>query len=241
MRHRHRQIAVAAVVAAAAAAGAASAATPVRHSPCRRLSLRPGALSSPLRVGQTIRFSGRVRCRARSVATLQGRVVGPHVRRWRALERAPLPAGAARFSLRWKVPSSLQGKQFSIRVAVLVHGRAAAFTIPVTGIIGPSVVKCLPPVPPAVNIPPGDGWIVGGLYDEGGPYPGINECSPTPYTVTATDSYGRTLASVTVPGRASYTIVVPAGSYTLASGACHGSATVTAGHGTQANVYCLFP
>jgi hypothetical protein len=39
----------------------------------------------------------------------------------------------------------------------------------------------------------------------------------------------------------SYTLVLPAGRYMLASGGCHGTATVTAGRQTRANTYCLYP
>ncbi|MGI8505879.1 MAG: hypothetical protein ACR2MK_03580 [Solirubrobacteraceae bacterium] len=67
-----------------------------------------------------------------------------------------------------------------------------------------------------MNIPVGDGWIVGGAYIRGGPYPGLDECESQTYTATATDtSTGATAVTQTVAGGHSYTLVVPAGSYAL--------------------------
>ena len=92
-----------------------------------------------------------------------------------------------------------------------------------------------------MNVPVGDGWITGGLYGEGGPYPGFDECSSEPYTETATDGSGMVVSSQNVAARHSYTLVVPAGSYALKSGGCRGMATVKAGRETKANTYCLYP
>jgi hypothetical protein len=107
--------------------------------------------------------------------------------------------------------------------------------------VGPAFVRCSAPVPPAINIPAGDGWIVGGLYDEGGPFPGIDECSSSGYTITATVADGTVAATQTVAGGHSYTLVVPAGKYTLNARFCRGQATVTAGRQTAANTICAFP
>jgi hypothetical protein len=107
--------------------------------------------------------------------------------------------------------------------------------------VGSAAVYCKPPVPPAVNIPPSDGWIVGGLYEQGGPFPGILECSGAAYTVTAVNSSGTVRASQSVARRHSYTLVVPAGHYTLTSGGCRGTATVRAGRQTKADTYCDLP
>jgi hypothetical protein len=107
--------------------------------------------------------------------------------------------------------------------------------------IGPAPVLCAPPTPPAVNIPAGDGWIVGGRYTIGGPFPGIDVCDGDQYTVTATDANGVVQATQTVAGGQSYTLVVPAGQYTLDSDFCRGMATVTAGRQTQADTTCAVP
>ncbi len=79
------------------------------------------------------------------------------------------------------------------------------------------------------------------MYGEGGPFPGIYACSSRAYTVTATNRAGKVVASQHVARLHSYTLVVPAGKYGLASGDCHGSATVTAGKQSEANTYCLYP
>jgi hypothetical protein len=93
-----------------------------------------------------------------------------------------------------------------------------------------------------VNIPAGDGWIVGGAYGIGGAFPGIDECLQQQYTVTATDANGKVQASQTVAGGHSYTLApLPAGEYTLRAGACMGTATVVAGKQTAANADCLYP
>jgi hypothetical protein len=97
-------------------------------------------------------------------------------------------------------------------------------------------------VPPAVNIPVGSGWIEGGVILEGGAFPGLDECQPQPYTVTATNSAGVVATTMSVSGGHSYTLApLAAGTYTLTSGACRGQATVIAGQGTMANTYCLYP
>ncbi len=51
------------------------------------------------------------------------------------------------------------------------------------------------------------------------------------------------VASQTVAGGHSYTLVVPAGTYTLetASGTCHGSATVQPAKQTVADTACYVP
>jgi hypothetical protein len=126
-------------------------------------------------------------------------------------------------------------------VAALFGGQVVVTTPTYTILIGPAKVYCKPPVPPAMMIPVGDGWIVGGLYGEGGPAPGIFACSGDPYTVTATNSSGVVAASQHVAALHSYTLVVPAGKYSLAARGCHGQATVKAGRQTTANTYCLFP
>jgi hypothetical protein len=147
---------------------------------------------------------------------------------------------SGRFRLTWRV-SGRDYVQATWRVIATGPGTPPAATPPKNVAIGPAKVYCKPPVPPAVNIPVGDGWIVGGVYGEGGPFPGIYACSGQPYTVTATNHSGDVVASQHVAALHSYTLVVPAGVYTLASDGCHGTATVKAGKQTKANTYCLYP
>jgi hypothetical protein len=99
---------------------------------------------------------------------------------------------------------------------------------------------CNSPAPPG-SVPAGDGWIVGGVYSEGGHPPGTPRCAGVSYTVTATNPAGKVVKSQTVAADDSYTLVVPAGSYNLASGACRATATVTAGQQTDADIYCRYP
>ena len=90
-------------------------------------------------------------------------------------------------------------------------------------------------------MPSGDGWITGGVYGEGGAFPGMDACLSQRYTIEALDSGGSVAARETVPGGHSYTLVMPSGSYTLMSGGCRGRATVRAGQQTKANTFCLYP
>ena len=190
-----------------------------------------------VRIGDTLTIRGRVtHAPPRPWIALQTMRARP----WVTVVRARA-TGGGRFVLRWHVgPRTLTGP-WLFRVAVLVAGRALTATHSVTVGVGPAFVRCSAPVPPAVNIPVGDGWIVGGLYDEGGPFPGIDECSPSGYTITATAADGTVAATQTVAGGHSYTLVVPAGTYTLNARFCRGQATVTAGRQTAANTICAFP
>lgn len=192
-------------------------------------------LPDVVRIGDTVTVTGRVTPARRRVAlqALRGQHWVTRVRAW--------PARDGRFVLRWHLrPRTLTGPDL-FRVAELVSGRAVTATRPVTIAVGAAFVRCAAPVPPAINIPAGDGWIVGGLYDEGGPAPGLDECSSTGYTITATASDGTVAATQTVAGGRSYTLVVPAGSYALSSKFCRGQAAVTAGRQTVANTICAFP
>jgi hypothetical protein len=116
-----------------------------------------------------------------------------------------------------------------------------ARTKPVQSGIGAAPQYCAPPAPPAVDIPVGDGWIVGGRYNEGGPFPGIYVCDTQDYTVTAIDANGTVQATRPVAGGHSYTLVLPAGTYTLKSDFCTGMATVAAGQQTAADTVCSVP
>ncbi len=207
-----------------------------------RLRLGPHTLPSSVRVGQVVVMTGHVRSAARSEVTIERRGLGPHPGRWRTVATVRLPAGGGRFRIRWRVPRSLSFHPLALRLAVLAGGRAEAATTPVSTIVGPAVVHCAAAVPPAVAIPPGDGWIEGGTYIEGGPAPGIDSCASEAYTVTATNAGTGAAVSQPVAGGHSYTIVVPAGTYTLTSGSCSSSpVTVTAGREVSADVFCDYP
>jgi hypothetical protein len=195
------------------------------------------ALPSLVRVGDTITVRGQVRGVAPGTrAALEIKRIGP----WSVLVHAKLRPGGA-FTLRWSVARADTGPVL-FRVTALRAGKLLATTVPVQAGVGPAPVYCAPPVPPAVDILPGEGWIVGGAYLAGGAYPGIYECEGQPYTVTAINQSGVAVASQQVLGRHSYTLVVPAGSYTLKATPCGmGSASVTAGKQTVADAVCPVP
>ena len=196
-------------------------------------------LPNVVRIGDTVTVAGRLAPAppGRPAIVLQGR----RLHSWLTLARAR-PTHAGRFVLRWHVrPGTLTGP-LRLRVAALARGLVLAATAPVDAGVGPAATRCAPPAPPGNDIPAGDGWIVGGLYDEGGPFPGIDQCSSSAYTITATASDGTVAATQNVPADQSYTLVVPAGSYALsATHLCRGEATVTAGQQTDANTVCAFP
>jgi hypothetical protein len=160
---------------------------------------------------------------------------------WGIVASTPVAHDGA-FTLQWRVPKSEQTGPVSLRVVALHRGTVIATTATAQSAIGPAPVYCDKPVPPTVDIPAGDGWIVGGRYVQGGPYPGLYACDSQPYTVTATDSHGQQQASQSVAGGHSYTLApLPAGTYTLKSDFCAGTATVRAGKQTVANTYCDVP
>ena len=207
-------------------------------------------LSHPIpnlvRVGQTITVAGHLKNQVpRIVMALEYRGAGgAQPKKWTVLaEVSPRPNG--NFRLRWEATEATTSVQLSMRVAAIRRGRTLATTKPATIAIGTAAVPCAAPVPPAVNIPVGYGWIEGGAYIMGGPFPGVEECVSQAYTVTATNTAtGQVAATMTVQGGHSYTLVVPAGSYTLTTtGGCpaHGTATVTAARGTTADANCDVP
>jgi hypothetical protein len=193
-------------------------------------------LPSLVRVGQRIAVTGRVaHPPAHASAALQIR--GP--RPWATVAEAPVGARDG-FKIRWRV-SGAEGP-VALRVVALSGERVIARTSAQQSAVGPKAVYCAPPVPPAVNIPAGDGWIVGGLYLEGGPFPGIFECEQQPYTINVESLSGTIVASQSVAAGHSYTVVVPAGTYKLRASSCGlGSGTVTAAHQTKANTVCPVP
>jgi hypothetical protein len=208
------------------------------------LSLSSGPLPSSPRVGDVVRIAGLVRAPGRSVVELQGRTQGSPPGPWRAYARRALAGGGGRFQLRWTVPKALGFHPVSLRVAVLLSGHAVAFTVPVSAIVGPAYVPCTAAPAPPAYLPPGDGWVTGGLYGEGGPAPGIDACSGDAYTIVATNAATQAqAASENVAAGQGYTIALAPGQYTLSSNECRsaGTVTVTAGHGTAADTICAFP
>ena len=224
-------------IAASCCAVAAPANVPIPEGPLIVLS---APLPSLVRIGQQVTVKGKVAgALAHASSALQLLPEGPGGR-WTTIARAPLTAHH-RFTIRWHVAQA-KFPLVSLRVVELSRDRVIARTQAKQSAVGPAPVYCAAPVPPAVDIPVGDGWIVGGLYLAGGPFPGIFECEQQAYTIRALTSTGTVAASMQVAGGHSYTLVVPAGSYTLRASTCgFGSATVEATKGTTANAVCPVP
>jgi hypothetical protein len=195
-------------------------------------------LPSLVRQGTEVTVAGAVRHPPRrGKATLESKRAGG----WEMLASTLIRKHGA-FTLAWRVASTEPTGPLSLRVVAQRRGGlVVAATAAEQSWIGLPADLCAPPVPPAVEIPVGDGWIVGGRYNEGGAYPGIKACDSQPYTVTATDSGGHVQATQNVAGGHRYTLVVPAGTYTLKSDFCSGTATVTAGKQTSADTICPVP
>jgi hypothetical protein len=227
---------IAGASAACAASAAAVATATAGGVPAPSVSLS-GTLPSVVRQGGQLVVRGRTDLmRPTTQAALQLRRSGRF---------GTVAAGAVgahgRFTIRWQVPSSQAIGPVSLRVAIRRRRHTLVHTPAVQSAIGSAPALCATPVPPAVEIPVGSGWIVGGRYNEGGAFPGIYACDSEPYTVTATDSGGVVQGSQAVAGGHSYTLVVPAGTYTLKSDFCQGSATVAAGRQTMADTVCPVP
>lgn len=158
---------------------------------------------------------------------------------WRVMASTALERDGA-FALHWLVPNRTAVGPLKLRLILRWKSRRLAATPPREAAVAPSGTACNPPAAPG-TVPAGDGWIVGGLYGEGGPPPGAPRCAAGSYTVTAGNLAGTVAKSETVPADDSYSLVVPAGRYILTSGACHGTATVAAGRQTDANIYCRYP
>jgi hypothetical protein len=192
--------------------------------------VRPG-YGETVRLGQVVAVSGTVtRPPARARVQLQGRTTAG----WHAL--LSVSFGGESFTLRWRVRS----RPFQLR-AVLLSGRhRVAASAAVSLLVGSAIVRCDRAVAPA-DLPAGDGWIQGGVYLQGGPAPGIDQCQSESSTVIATSVSGSVVASRNLAGGDGYALVVPAGTYHLQDGGCIGAATVTAGHRTVADTDCNFP
>jgi hypothetical protein len=209
------------------------AASAPAHKPSISLS-KP--LPSVVRIGERVTVEGHLSGAPRgTLVTLEAKRTG----NWRALAQAKVLDGA--FKLRWRVPKSAAIGPISWEVVARSRNRVLASTPPTQSGVGPAAVYCTPPPPPTLNIPVGDGWIVGGVYFQGGAYPGILSCVSQPYAITATTSAGAIAATQDVAGGHSYTLVLPAGSYTLTSSFCRGSAVVAPGKQTRADTFCDVP
>jgi hypothetical protein len=209
------------------------------HAPETGLGPRVIVTSSlpvPLRAGDHVTIAGRVN---HAPAGARIALETSRSRGWTvAVQDTPGVRGA--FRLRWLIPDADTGLLY-VRTAALLDGRVVAATKRMSEIIGQPVVRCSAPAPPAA-VPAGDGWIVGGLYIEGGAFAGLDQCSAGAYSVTATRRATGAATTVGVAGGHSYTIVLPAGAYTLTPGCgVPTEATVVAGHQAVANTRCLVP
>jgi hypothetical protein len=225
------RVAVSTVATWLIAAAAAGASTPPK--PSIALSKQP---PSVIRIGESVVIRGRARhVPAGSPAVLQGQ----QRTTWTRLAGGTVGRQGV-VTVRWTVAKGTAIGPISLRLALRRGGHVVAASAPASSAIGSAYVPCAPPTPPS-HVPSGDGWITGGVYGEGGPFPGIDACVSEPYTIEARDSGGSVAARETVPGGDSYTLVVPAGSYMLESAGCRGRATVSAGQQTRANTFCLYP
>lgn len=204
---------------------------------------------SLVRVKQVVIVSGHARHTPRGTTAALEFIgaQGQKPTRWTIVAKAPVRPGGA-FTLSWHVKQPTGIPLVDLRVAAVHGGRTVAASRRVQSAIGPAFVPCKPPTAPAVNVPTGDGWITGGLYIQGGPFPGVDECEGSAYTITATNAQtGAVAATQTVPGGGSYTLVVPAGSYTLSASAntgCPGNSqpvSVTADTQVTTDTYCDVP
>ncbi len=228
------------IAAVALAAGVLTSVAGGQSTPSLMLSK---AIPGVIRIDQQLVVRGKITsgpAHTRIALELKGLNPGQNRATHWNIVATTVPRADGRFVLQWRVTGPAN-RLAAVRVVALHRGHVIAATPSYQTAIGPKKVFCAPPVPPATMIPVGDGWIVGGPYGEGGPFPGIYACLGDPYTVTATNSLGKVVATQHVAALHSYTLVVPAGRYSLAAGGCHGQATVRAGRQTTANTYCLYP
>jgi hypothetical protein len=212
----------AAVLAAASPVGAAAESAKVRVT---------ASLPNVVTAGSVAAIAGRAsHAPAGARAELEGR--SPAGGRWTVLASVAIAGG--RFTLRWTPRTS---SFLTSRVILVRRGRTLAGTKTTMILVGAAPVYCAAPGPPAM-VPAGYGYIVGGVYNVGGPAPGITVCQGQANTVTVMTAAGATVATQNVAGGQSYTFVVPPGVYTLNAGYCRGSATVRAGAETKADTIC---
>lgn len=179
--------------------------------------------------GTAIRIDGRARGSATRAELEQRTPAG-----WRILATTTVRGGA--FTLRWTPRAA---GFVTVRVRVDRLRRRLATSRPAPVLIGAAPVYCAAPAQP--SIPPGQGAIVGGVYNRGGPAPGIFACEGQANTVRLSDSTGATVATRQVAAGQSYAFVVRPGRYALKAGFCGGVATVTAGRSTHADTVCDVP
>lgn len=251
-------LAATAVLAAGASAAASSRPQIARSALSQPRIVLASALPMVVREGQLVTVRGHVRglitipppCEGVCipVVLLQGRRTygSPSGAPWETLARTRWKNQHGRFALVWRVSRKLGTGPLSLQVALVwppapPSRRTLAVTGTKTSWIGPAPVYCAAPAPPT-DVPAGDGWITGGDYIEGGPYPGIYDCESQAYTITATDQGGSVAATQRIAAGASYTLVLPAGHYSLRASSCGlGSATVTAGEPVHADIVCPVP
>ena len=225
--------AITVVAVALASVAAIAAAGPTPGITLRRIAgqrVRPG-YDETVRLGQVVAVSGTaIHPPAHARIQLQGWTVA----RWHAL--LTVSAHRGHFTLRWHVRS----REFQLRAILLSRQLRIATSATASVLVGSAIVRCHPAPPPA-QVPAGDGWIEGGVYLQGGPAPGIDQCQSASSIVTATSQSGYVVASQQLAGGAGYALVVPAGAYQLKDGECTGQATVTAGRRTVADTDCDFP
>jgi hypothetical protein len=218
-------LAAAVVLAVAAPVGAVAG-----HGKVRVTATIPGVVTA----GMAVTIPGRTtHAPAGASAELEGRA--PSAGRWTVLSRATVTRG--RFSLRWTPRTSAF---LTSRVIVVLRGATLASTKTAAILVGAAPVYCAAPSPPGM-LTDGDGYIVGGVYNVGGPAPGITVCQGQANTVTLTGVTGATIATQNVAAGQSYTFVVAPGVYTLSTGFCHGTATVRSGAETKADTVCPVP
>jgi hypothetical protein len=192
--------------------------------------VRPG-YGDTVRLGQVVAVSGTV---THPPADARIQLQGRRTAAWHVL--LTVSVRGDNFTLHWHVRAS----QFQLR-AVLLSGRHQIATSAAASLlVGSAIVRCHPAPAPA-DLPAGDGWIKGGVYLQGGPAPGIDQCQSRSSSVTATSVSGSVVASQNLSGGDGYALVVPAGTYQLQDGECSGKATVIAGQRTVADTDCDFP
>jgi hypothetical protein len=227
---RRRTIAVLGASALAWAAIAATGSSALAAGPRITVTLPQSATA-----GTALVVGGRVsHAPAGSTAELEARPPSGTVR-WTVLGKARIAGG--RFTVGWTPPSA---GFLRVRAIVVRRSRTIAATRSASLLVGAAPVYCAPTTS-LTPLPTGTGLIVGGVYNVGGPAPGIIVCQDQANTVTVTDSIGSPVASVALAAGQSYAIVVPAGSYTLSAGSCRGSAVVTPGAATHADTICDVP
>jgi hypothetical protein len=214
-------------VTAIAAARPTSAITLTRIAGQR---VQPG-YGETVRLGQVVAVSGTAtHPPAHARIQLQGRTIAG----WHALLTVSFRGD--NFRLHWHV----RAREFQLRAMLLSGRHRIAASAVASVLVGSAIVRCHPAPAPA-SLPPGDGWIEGGVYLQGGPAPGIDQCESGSSTVTVTSVSGSLVASQNLAGGEGYALVVPAGRDQLRDGACTGEATVTAGRRTVADTDCDFP